>query len=194
MTWRPIETAPKDGSEVLFTDGRGYYLGKWAGRRLRWAVATHVKEFGAFTHWMPLPDPPGAECVEVRQFTPEEIADVYQNPNPGEPTAREHLEAFKRARDKWDDPIWKATAECHALVFMEDHAERLLRATEKMRESAIREVKWAMERYQQHYFAEMERLFLEGDPLPIGADPPRGLRQAVADGAVPKGPDQPDES
>lgn len=144
--WRPIETAPKDGTEIVFTDGKRLCLGKWAGRALRWAVATYGGDFGigTFTHWMPLPDPPGEEYAEIRRITPEEIADLYRNPNPGEPTAREHLEAFKRARDKWDDPVCKATAECHAIVFMEDHAERLLRTAPEPQSGETVEVRIAV--------------------------------------------------
>lgn len=63
--WQPIETAPKDGTEIL-----GWVYGE------RWAVCKYHKnsmfkvegfatygwddgyEWADPTHWMPLPDPP----------------------------------------------------------------------------------------------------------------------------------------
>ena len=74
--WQPIETAPKDGTEVL--------LGRFAEgcrrhgriRVDRWSLPEHGRGwigFGQFnpeswpaTHWMPLPKPPDAalEAVE----------------------------------------------------------------------------------------------------------------------------------
>lgn len=56
MRWRPIETAPMDGTNILVTDGEITQLGwhdefdepgdPWCG---------YIKRP---THWMPLPDPP----------------------------------------------------------------------------------------------------------------------------------------
>jgi hypothetical protein len=52
--WQPIETAPKDGTVVLLSDGKivkeGHYLGYWSWLDL---AGDRVP-----THWMPMPDPP----------------------------------------------------------------------------------------------------------------------------------------
>lgn len=71
--WREIETAPKDGSYILVTMGRGAWVAHWApvavsGYRFErpWrsvmlnhdhiaVTARHLPP----THWMPLPHPPG---------------------------------------------------------------------------------------------------------------------------------------
>lgn len=55
--WQPIETAPKDGTEVLAWDGSylwivEYMTGTWLTPRDEGWMRLHV------THWMPLPEPP----------------------------------------------------------------------------------------------------------------------------------------
>lgn len=57
--WRPIESAPRDGSAVLLfhhMPGRGDYvwLDKWDGQDRAWMTAPRA----APTHWMPVPPPP----------------------------------------------------------------------------------------------------------------------------------------
>jgi hypothetical protein len=50
MTWQPIETAPKDGTEVLlYHPDLGMACWPWWGRQGPWHEVTH---------WMPLPPPP----------------------------------------------------------------------------------------------------------------------------------------
>jgi hypothetical protein len=56
--WQDIETAPKDGTEVLLlfpsdTKRTGY----WAKSIQRWSVDA-VVSMPLPTHWMPLPEPP----------------------------------------------------------------------------------------------------------------------------------------
>lgn len=56
--WPPIETAPKDGTEILI----------WVERPHRYRAAWWDERYGAYvdtwmcyedaTHWQPLPDPP----------------------------------------------------------------------------------------------------------------------------------------
>ena len=55
--WKPIETAPKNGTPVLlwFVDGGADVCwrdgDRWTDGEYRWAD-------DAFSHWMPLPEPP----------------------------------------------------------------------------------------------------------------------------------------
>lgn len=59
--WRPIETAPKDGSPVLlFSTSEGQDVGSWevtydAGHE--WMDAQGYSIYDV-THWQPLPPPP----------------------------------------------------------------------------------------------------------------------------------------
>ena len=78
--WRPIETAPKDGTMLLlagFNFGnpqRGQHItaGSWRNERGWWEglpdpVAEHLTantQLNNLTHWMPLPAAPGAEQKE----------------------------------------------------------------------------------------------------------------------------------
>ena len=65
-TWQPIETAPKDGTEIdIFTHhGERVTNAKWMrGKWMQWGRndygdATWVTITGQATHWKPLPDEP----------------------------------------------------------------------------------------------------------------------------------------
>ena len=75
LGWRPIETAPKDKSVILW-DGKCAYLAEWVsdfhGRNDGAWTDHSVKSFGYEeenfvehpTHWRPLPDPPDAAISE----------------------------------------------------------------------------------------------------------------------------------
>ena len=63
MTWQPIETAPKDGTEFLAWDGLmietcwfkdGVLLASWDNQRFSCDTDVDCDA----THWMPLPEPP----------------------------------------------------------------------------------------------------------------------------------------
>lgn len=63
--WRPIETAPKDGTAVLVSEGRFCHCVEWNEEFDWWAVDDN--KLGPFrlrgaapTHWMPPPPPPEA--------------------------------------------------------------------------------------------------------------------------------------
>ncbi len=79
-TWQPIETAPKDGTDVMLSNGKSVSVGSWLHqepviRERRDLDGRYIDqdEFDGFegwvdwgggmqpapTHWMPLPPPPG---------------------------------------------------------------------------------------------------------------------------------------
>lgn len=74
MNWQPIETAPKDGTEIILYNGNDISIGYFAScgydndDRYQWIVfdadifpgmlnGWPNNEHGP-THWMPLPEPP----------------------------------------------------------------------------------------------------------------------------------------
>ena len=66
MNWRPIETAPKDGTWILTFDPEEpdkwskYGIYKWSTFFKEWVDQRDVT-CADFTHWMPLPPPPETE-------------------------------------------------------------------------------------------------------------------------------------
>ncbi len=62
--WQPIETAPKDGTFILVTNGDLYAVAAWLAGILTseqdWSVSFGAGLPGKFkpSHWMPLPKPP----------------------------------------------------------------------------------------------------------------------------------------
>ena len=64
--WRPIETAPRDGTGVLAnTAGLGRVVAYWHDEESQWGTGLGYLDRDAPTHWMPIPLPPAsAEGVE----------------------------------------------------------------------------------------------------------------------------------
>lgn len=54
IDWQPIATAPKDGTEILLTDGQYKRTGYWAKRIQIWSIDC-VVPLNPPTHWLPLP-------------------------------------------------------------------------------------------------------------------------------------------
>lgn len=81
MQWQPIETAPKDGSYLLVSNGHGVWVARfksvyqsgwkppspWQSMMLNHAHIPSAKRNGSPTHWMPLPTPPIAALAEGAQ-------------------------------------------------------------------------------------------------------------------------------
>lgn len=65
--WQPIETAPKDKGDLLLSDGKYVTVGWYDpdfrpnGRWLSNDDEGWHSDRPTFTHWMPLPQPPGAD-------------------------------------------------------------------------------------------------------------------------------------
>lgn len=58
MEWRDIDSAPKDGTEVLVTEVvYSPFVAYWSGTFKRWS-AEGSHDYCSPTHWMPLPPPP----------------------------------------------------------------------------------------------------------------------------------------
>lgn len=74
MRWQPVETAPKDGSYLLVSNGQGVWVARfksvyqsgwkppspWQSMMLNHDHIPSAKRNGNPTHWMPLPTPPSA--------------------------------------------------------------------------------------------------------------------------------------
>lgn len=73
MEWQPIESAPKDGTKVLISDGEYIWIGQYEkyqhgfnDGKFCWVVFdcaedtyfSETYELDRVTHWMPLPDAP----------------------------------------------------------------------------------------------------------------------------------------
>lgn len=60
MNWKTIDSAPKDGRDILVYDRQRYItIVQWDEYYSKWVVS----DYDAFTacdatHWMPLPEPP----------------------------------------------------------------------------------------------------------------------------------------
>lgn len=61
--WQPIETAPKDGTEVLVYAAEDHYITKAEFFDNHWRELSY-EGYGQYlypTYWMPIPDPPRIE-------------------------------------------------------------------------------------------------------------------------------------
>lgn len=72
MNWRPIETAPRDGTKILLYMKIGLmYVGSYSKGQIYFHIdpenyhwrSVCCDRYGGPTHWMPLPSPPTGEEV-----------------------------------------------------------------------------------------------------------------------------------
>lgn len=69
MTWQPIDTAPKDGTEILASDYDAIEIVSWVAPRFdvgitgEWTNREGEAMYPAW--WQPLPDHPPLPAVEV---------------------------------------------------------------------------------------------------------------------------------
>jgi hypothetical protein len=59
MEWQPIDTAPKDGQQVLVYEEGAIFISQWVDNKdegIGWW--DHGIVLPPPSHWMPLPDPP----------------------------------------------------------------------------------------------------------------------------------------
>lgn len=63
--WRPIKSAPKDGTRVMFWNGDSMSVGGWSDDEFEAHPEPRFNLDGCYgqqpTHWRPLPSPPKAE-------------------------------------------------------------------------------------------------------------------------------------
>jgi hypothetical protein len=60
MNWQPIETAPKDGTDILLWDGEDVISCRWLDGAWvdSWGLMKYETPSEPATHWMPWPEPP----------------------------------------------------------------------------------------------------------------------------------------
>lgn len=71
--WQPIETAPKDGTQFIVSDGECIAIGEWANYPEPIDVFDPTchgifKDTDKITHWRPLPARPEVTCKEFPIF------------------------------------------------------------------------------------------------------------------------------
>lgn len=75
MDWQPIETAPKDGTNILVCAEDVMSTVKWDDFFKEWALVvsgsqSEDDEFYGPTHWMPLPPPPKCLTGNILRLSP----------------------------------------------------------------------------------------------------------------------------
>lgn len=73
--WRPMETAPKDGTDILLVHDKSIQVGGWGGvsGHSGWIIGEdssspetdYLVFFDEPTHWRPLPEPPAIAKAEA---------------------------------------------------------------------------------------------------------------------------------
>jgi hypothetical protein len=61
--WRSIEGAPRDGTQILATDGQGFWVCSYI--RGKWDDGDWLDNIEGLTHWMPIPAAPNTDAPPV---------------------------------------------------------------------------------------------------------------------------------
>lgn len=64
MAWQPIETAPKDGADILTWDGNDQCVLFFSQHGHGWTAGNPAVGYNP-THWQPLPAPPALAPQEA---------------------------------------------------------------------------------------------------------------------------------
>lgn len=62
--WKPIEAAPKDGTDILIWSQNEYWIGLWLKSKCCFVDDCYEIFEEPPTHWMPLPTAPTVETKE----------------------------------------------------------------------------------------------------------------------------------
>ena len=107
MMWQPIETAPMDGTHLLLLTPKGRIAdGFWS---LKYNVWSWIYDLVEPTHWMPLPDPLGAQPAPS-------FADAYQG-------AMEEIAIWKKRALEAEDMNRKFIADINGPTHMGEPAQ-----------------------------------------------------------------------
>jgi ADP-ribosylglycohydrolase len=103
--WQPIETVPKDGTEILLTNARVQdwtHVAYWDDERdslWAWARADASTFWhrDMFTHWMPLPEPPNQSDPNGAASRIEALEALLEAPTKEEIALYARIEALEAA-------------------------------------------------------------------------------------------------
>ena len=139
MNWKPISTAPKDGTHIIvayagretFGTGRIWAeVVKWDNHYCGWSddETEYVMSDATFTHWAPLPpvdeneDDNPMGCLHINQCSMEDAADKYASDYWAE-----------LAQQKYEADNYRYAAQ-DVRYYVADAISRMLAATKQTRE------------------------------------------------------------
>ena len=66
--WQPIQTAPRDGSDILTWDGELCAVCYWCRCSSQWSLnSDNCRDWTGVTHWQPLPSAPTKKPTPPRE-------------------------------------------------------------------------------------------------------------------------------
>ena len=98
--WQPIETAPKDGRDLLVFEGSGMCVANWDDWKQRNGQTAGWRDGQCYpvnpTHWMPLPQPPANDNPKASSPEATQQPEVIERTSPSPLEAVYATEEFKR--------------------------------------------------------------------------------------------------